>query len=186
MSIDDRERWTERHRHASGLSPRLSVLELPVTTAGHVALDVACGQGRHTAALADAGYAVVAMDIAMPALRHLQDRLRASVRSRVLAVAGDADAWPLAPCSFDLIVQVDFLDRRRFGDLRRALKPGGLLLVDTFLDQGRPNAEGPSRREFLLAPGELPRAFGDFDVVRYVETHGDTARATWLGRKRRS
>jgi tellurite methyltransferase len=100
-------------------------------------------------------------------------------------VAADADAWPFAPGSFDVIVNVDFLERRLFSDLRRALKPGGLLLIETFLDQGRPNAEGPSRIEFLLAAEELPRAFEDLESLRYEEIRGDTGRATWLGRKRK-
>jgi tellurite methyltransferase len=124
------------------------------------------------------------MDVSIVGLEHVRHRLDDRLAPRVLRVAADADAWPFRPDSFDVIVQIDFLERRLFSDLRSALKHGGLLLIETFLDQGRPNADGPSRTEFLLAPDELPRVFEDFETLRYEETRGETARATWLGRKR--
>jgi tellurite methyltransferase len=173
MSIEDRTRWEEKHRRASSLSARGSVLALPRPIhGGALALDLACGQGRHAAALLRAGYEVVAMDVA-----------RAAARGAIL-VQADADAWPFAKESFDLIVQVDFLERRLFPVLASSLKSGGLLLVDTFLDQGRPNAEGPSNPDFLLRRAELKAAFPAFDVERYEETTGQTARASMLARKR--
>lgn len=183
MSSEDRRRWEERHRERARLTPRESVLSLPrAARPGAVALDLACGQGRHTAALAAAGYRVVAMDIASTALAH--SRATAPHDNTVLYVQADVDAWPFAADAFDLVVQVDFLERKLFADLRRSVRRGGLLLIDTFLDQGRPNAEGPSRPEFLLKAGELRSAFDDFDVVRNDEVRGDTARAVFVGRRR--
>jgi SAM-dependent methyltransferase len=162
------------------LSARDSVLALPPPTrAGALALDLACGQGRHAAALVRAGYDVVALDVARAGLLHA----RAAVRG-VMLVQADADAWPFAKESFDLIVQVDFLERRLFPVLADSLKSGALLLIDTFLDQGRPNAEGPSNPQFLLRRAELKAAFPAFDVERYEETTGPTARASMLARKR--
>jgi SAM-dependent methyltransferase len=159
------------------------VLALPrADRAGAVALDLACGQGRHAAALHRAGYAVVAMDVSMRALRHAC--ANADTRGGILAVQADADAWPFAQGSFDLVVQVDFLDRRIFPLLGESLRRGGLLLIDTFLDRGHRNAEGPSRPEFLLSPSELPGAFPDFEILRYEETGDATSRAAFLGRKR--
>jgi tellurite methyltransferase len=180
MSIEDRTRWEEKHRRASSLSARGSVLALPRPIhGGALALDLACGQGRHAAALLRAGYEVVAMDVARAGLLHTG----AAARGAML-VQADADAWPFAKESFDLIVQVDFLERRLFPVLASSLKSGGLLLVDTFLDQGRPNAEGPSNPDFLLRRAELKVAFPAFDVERYEETTGQTARASMLARKR--
>jgi tellurite methyltransferase len=182
MSIQDRERWDERHRHVHTLSARASVTALPAaTTARSRALDLACGQGRHTLALRALGYSVVAMDVSRRALANLMQNV--SGDRQVLAVAADADAWPFAPSSFDLVVQVDFLDRRLFPVLPAALRPGGLLLVDTFLDCGRRNAEGPSSADFLLKPGELASAFRDLEPLRYEERTGDTARAVLLARR---
>ncbi len=181
MSSEDRIRWEEKHRRESALSPRASVLALPPPVREEaLALDFACGQGRHSAALARAGYRVVAMDVAMAALRRVH---AAFGGDRVFPVQGDADTWPFASGSFDLVVQVDFLDRRLFAALRSALRKDGLLFIDTFLDRGRPNAEGPANPDFLLRRGELPEAFDDFVIERYDETDGDSARATMLARK---
>lgn len=182
MSRQDRTRWEQRHEREMALAPRESVLSIPRTAPpGAVALDLACGQGRHSRCILEAGYLVVSTDISINALRVCRRTLGAGS----LVIQADIDDWPFAEASFDLIVQVDFLDRRLFPSLHACLRPGGLLLIDTFLDQGRRNDEGPSRPAFLLCPGELPRAFGDLSVVRYDEIRGATARAIFLGRKRR-
>lgn len=184
MSIEDKKRWDERHLHATSLSARSSVLGLPrATSPAALALDLACGQGRHAAALARLGYGVVAMDVSMQALGHARRGFPCAQHGPLLALQADTDHWPFAPGHFDLIVQVDFLERRLFPLLRETLRRGGLLLIDTFLDQGRANAEGPSRASFLLSPGELLREFGDFRVLRYDEVRGDSARASILARK---
>ncbi len=101
----------------------------------------------------------------------------------VVFVEADVDDWCFREAVFDLVVQVDFLDRRLFPRLRDCLRPGGLLLIDTFLDGGKPNAEGPSNTAFLLAPGEILAAFADFDILLYEEKRSATSRATLLARK---
>jgi tellurite methyltransferase len=180
MSIEDRTRWEEKHRRASSLSARASVLALPPPPrAGALALDLACGQGRHAAALLAAGYDVVAMDVARAGLLHTREAARGA-----MLVQADADAWPFAAESFDLVVQVDFLERRLFPVLATALKRGGRLLIDTFLDQGRPNEDGPSNPDFLLRRAELKEAFSHFDMESYEESAGPTARASMLARMR--
>jgi SAM-dependent methyltransferase len=182
MSNEDRERWEERHRRdMTTLAPRPSVAGLPVAAAGAVALDLACGQGRHVRVLRSLGYHVVAMDVARAAL--LRVREVSGGDAGIFPVEADADDWPFATDSFDAVVQVDFLERRLFDKLDAALRPGGLLLVDTFLDQGRPNAEGPGRTDFLLQPGELRARFAGYTVLRDDETRGETGRGVFLARK---
>lgn len=187
MSIDDRTRWDEKHRRASALTPRDSVLAIPrAQSPDALALDLACGQGRHALALAAAGYRVVAMDGSREGLRRTVEAGAASATGgpdRLLPLQADADAWPFADDCFDAIVQVDFLDRALFPWMARSLRRDGMLLIDTFLDQGRPNAEGPSRPDFLLAPGELARAFPGLRILRCDEVRGETARGMLLARK---
>lgn len=188
MSIEDRERWDARHRRATRLSPEASVLRLPAATRdGALALDLACGQGRHALALRELGYLVVAMDASREALRRLCEashREYADEPHHPVPVQADADDWPFADEAFDAIVQVDFLDRRLFAPLEASLKPGGWLLIDTFLDSGRPNAGGPSRAAFRLTPGELPRVFRHLRIVRYEELVAPVARASMLAQRR--
>ena len=50
-----------------------------------------------------------------------------------------------------------------------ALAPGGLLVYETFTRAQRELGYGPSRDDFLLAPGELPGLFPELEVVEYDE-----------------
>lgn len=182
MSIEDRTRWEQRHRSANALTARSAVVALPsAISTGSRALDLACGQGRHSSELVRKGYHVVAMDISHHALVHTRERAGGK---QILPVQADAEAWPFAAAAFDLIVQVDFLDRAAFPLLHDSLRPGGLLLLDTFLFRGRPNAEGPSTAAYLLSPNELPREFAAMEILHYEETDEETARASLLARKR--
>jgi tellurite methyltransferase len=184
MSIDDRRRWEHRHRDAASLKPRPSLHHLPPAVSREaLALDLACGQGRHGRSLAAEGYRVVACDVSRRALLHARAPCTDAESGLLFPVQADVDDWCFREGVFDLVVQVDFLDRRLFPRLRDCLRPGGLLLIDTFLDDGSPNAEGPSNTSFLLAPGELLVAFPGFDILLYEERRSATSRATLLARK---
>lgn len=132
---------------------------------GALALDVACGQGRHTMALLEAGYRVVAADIARTALEWLDRRLPEAARA--FLVEADLDTWPFADEAFDLIVMFDFLDRTLLRHIRSSVKPGGLLLIDTFLHDPSSDTSrsGPSNPDYLLRAGELDRLFANWTVL---------------------
>ena len=69
MTNEGRDTWEARHREAAPGRPEPSLLELmPLMPRGR-ALDVAAGAGRHTLALARAGFRVVAIDYAATAMR---------------------------------------------------------------------------------------------------------------------
>jgi hypothetical protein len=70
-------------------------------------------------------------------------------------------------------------------DLKAALKPGGLIIYETYTTAQLdiPGAH-PLQREFLLEPGELRSIFGDFTILEYRETTTDTkAVASLIARK---
>jgi tellurite methyltransferase len=132
-----------------------------------VALDVAAGRGRHAIALVLAGVRVVAVDFSIEAMRGLAATARAE-RLMLWPVVANLDSFRLKEESFDAIVNVNFLDRALFPDFRRALKPGGILIADTFLiDQA---AIGhPRDPRFLLARGELRALAGGLEIEEYRE-----------------
>ena len=140
---------------------------LPLLPAGGVALDVAAGRGRHSLALARAGHQVVAVDFAQSAMATLAEAARAEYLP-IWPVAGDFDNFALRDRSLDAIVNVNFLDRALFPKFQRALKPGGVLLVDTFLvDQAE--LGHPKDPRFLLRHYELRELVAGLELLRYRE-----------------
>ncbi|MFZ1401404.1 MAG: hypothetical protein WAS33_31150, partial [Candidatus Promineifilaceae bacterium] len=63
------------------------------------------------------------------------------------------------------ILNFRFLERAAFPAYRQALRPGGLLFFETFVHK-----EAGDTPSYLLEPGELHRAFADFEIVHSVET----------------
>lgn len=183
MSRTDRERWNTRYTTVEAcLAPPSPTLRwLPSAAGGSsIALDVACGIGRHSRALLDAGYRVVAADISHVALA-MARRLLGGAKMPAL-VQFDVEAWPFAEARFDVIVQIDFLDRDALVHLRRAVKPGGLLLIDTFAGEALLGRPGPRRTEWRLAHGELAARFADWEVLRIDDAPGQE-RAAILARR---
>ncbi len=181
MSREDRQRWEDKHRGASPGEPLASMAWLPVAASdGAIALDLACGHGRHLPPLCSAGYRVVAVDIALTALAEVARRHRAA---QVWPLQADLDDWPFAAAAFDLIVQCDFLDRRLFSQLRASLRGGGYLLVDTFCQSSAAQQTGPRNSAFRLAPGELEERFADWEIVEASADGHQAGRTAMLLRK---
>ena len=172
---DARRRWN--HRYAErGLHPfpdapaawLVEHRELVTSARGGRALDVACGDGRNSAYLARLGLEVDAVDISDVAI----DALAAAVAARRLPVTPirlDLECDPLPDGPYDVIVQINYLQRTLAAGLAERLRPGGLLLVETVT---RAHVEELGNRfdpRFLLEPGELRDAFAGLEVLRYEE-----------------
>lgn len=148
--------WLAENRSLAAASP------------GRRALDVACGAGRNALFLAGLGFEVDAVDVSDVAV----DRLRAAARARSLSIDArrlDLERHPLPRSGYDVIVQIDYLQRDLFGPLQRALAPGGILVAETVT---RAHVEQLGHRfdlRFVLEPGELLRAFPKLQVRRYEE-----------------
>jgi len=165
---EKRRDWETRQRTSGPpRAPEPSVIEWLELLPRGLALDVAAGTGRHSVALARAGFKVLAIDYAEAALRTLQSIARAEQLS-VWPLAADLADFPLPRVRFDAILNTNFLDRALVPRLIEALRPGGALLFDTFLiDQA---ATGhPRNPDFLLQHYELREMLSAMDLVRYRE-----------------
>lgn len=129
-------------------------------------LDVGCGTGSYTAALAERGWNVTGVDIS-------EDMLRLARERGVAAIRADATALPFEDGSFDAAVSV--LTNTDFDDLGavvreivRILRPGGPLVYlavhPCFI--GPHSVYDPDRGLPELHPGWYRR------VGRYVEAPG--------------
>jgi SAM-dependent methyltransferase len=119
------------------------------------ALDVACGSGRHALWLAGQGLQTTAVDRSAERVRALNDEAR---RRALPVVADEMDleggAVRLPPSTFDVVVVVHYLHRPLFPDLIRTLRPGGVLVYETFTRAQAARGK-PTNPAFLLEPGEL-------------------------------
>jgi SAM-dependent methyltransferase len=132
---------------------------------GRSALDVACGYGRHSRFFAQRGVQVTAVDRDAEALRASASVAGVSTECRDL----EADAWPYAPSSFDAVIVSNYLWRPTLAALLATIRPGGVLLYETFMD-GNERYGKPSRADFLLRSNELIELVRDtFRVIAYEE-----------------
>jgi SAM-dependent methyltransferase len=135
-------------------------------------VDLACGRGRNTLALAHAGLDCTGFDRNDAQLRELVVSA-AGAPGRVEAVRCDLESGheiPIRPASCGAILVFRFLFRPLAPAIERLLAPGGLLLYETFTREQPAHGWGPKSPEFLLEPGELARMFPGLDVIEYDET----------------
>jgi SAM-dependent methyltransferase len=126
------EKWDRKHRGRQAGAPEPFLMEMIDLLPRGVALDVAAGRGRNALALARAGLRVVAVDFSLEAMRTVAEGARIE-KLAVWPVAANLDDFHFRPDSFDAILNVNYLDRSLFPKMIRALRPGGVLLADTFL-----------------------------------------------------
>ena len=132
-------------------------------------LDLACGKGRHSLYLLDAGYEVTAADVETTSISAFKGREGLTILQADL----EKDGWPFAANSFSGLVVVNYLWRPLFANISAALAPGGVLLYDTFM-QGNEKYGRPSNPDFLLAPGELSESFGEgMEIIDFFEGYVD-------------
>lgn len=138
--------WREAIREAARLGP---------------ALDLACGRGRHALATAGLGVPCLALDRERDALAEL-GRRAAALPAPILEVCADVEAGhgiPVRPGSCGVVLVFCFLFRPLAPAIADCLRPGGLLLYETFTTRSRERGSGPRNLAFLLEPGELPGLF---------------------------
>ena len=128
------------------------------------ALDVACGRGRNALWLARQGFTTVAIDRDLDAVASLDARARHE-QLPLSAVTMDLEAGATIEANaFDVIVVVHYLHRALFPALLAALRPGGVLVYETFTAAQAARGR-PTNPAFLLDPGELPRLVAPLEIL---------------------
>jgi SAM-dependent methyltransferase len=131
-----------------------------------MALDLACGRGRHALWLAAQGFRVSAIDRDAEALGHLAEEARSRGLSAIVTAVGDLERGDrVVPAdTFDVIVAVHYLHRPLFPQLIDALRPGGVLVYETFTTAQAARGK-PTNPHFLLRPGELLQLIRPLSVL---------------------
>ena len=198
--------WNEKHRLAAEkrpAEPASIVCELMPLLPRGPALDIACGSGRHSMLLAARGQHVTAMDWSAVGLDLLETRARAAripvMRTRGFGERGgeaahahhggiallhaDLERAELPKQSYELILCIQYLQRSLFAKMAEALRPGGMLLFETFTEAQLEFAGGPRNPEHLLHVGELRNAFPKLQVLFYREIRAGQGIASLLAQK---
>ena len=154
--------WLVRHR--------------PLYATGR-ALDLACGRGRNALYLAREGFQVEAWDRDAETLKELSSAAASLRLSAITTRLVDLEQTPeIPPASFDLITVFYYLQRDLAPTIVRALKPGGILVYETFLIDNHERFNHPRRREFCLNHNELLSLFGELRVLAYREGAQDSGK----------
>ncbi|MFB6178857.1 MAG: class I SAM-dependent methyltransferase [Halorientalis sp.] len=163
---------------------------LEATPASHVALDVGCGNGRHTELLTDHADRVIGIDVSSGLLAEARERVAASgVSDRVVLLQSDAASLPIAPDVVGVTVYVATLHHlpsralriASLDELARVLSPGGRALVsawstahdrfdadegfDTTVDWTLPGGETVPRYYHIYDPEEFRADLAESDLT---------------------
>jgi len=182
MSHADRIRWEQRYAGAPPAAPLASTfIQAHAERLQGRILDIAAGTGRNALWLARRGATVHCIDIAGNGLRRALDEAKRESLA-VCAVQADLESFPLPSDHYDAVVNVRYLQRSLFPAMRRTVRPGGLILFETFLLDTR--AEGhPRNPDFSLRPGELAQAFCGFEFLHtYEGPNDDSDERTYVAR----
>ncbi len=179
MTDPTREKWDRIYSKTREQAvPAMAVVRenphlLPESGLG---LELACGLAANSFALAEAGFSMEAWDISPVAAEQVNQHA-ADTGASVSAVARDVIKQPPEQAHYDLVVVSHFLDRTIIPAIINCIKPGGLVLYQTFT-QTRVSEGGPSNMEFRLADNELLSLFDGFKVLVYREEglQGDTSK----------
>ncbi len=173
MSRTDQEKWDSRYREQGSedaYTPS-GLLESALARMhaergdlrGLTALDLACGGGRNSLRLAEAGFRVDAVDISAEGLTLAKQR--AAHRplagtdndpgARINWIQADLDTGPPVTGPYDLILMIRYLNLPLLTKAITLLTPGGVLVAELHMHPGNEPVSGPRNPDFLVPPGAL-------------------------------
>ena len=162
--IEDKERWNIRHVEKPMPHYVAPILEKYTELANvGTALDVACGIGRNTHYLADLGFTVDAIDLSDYALGQIRED------EKIIKHEVDLDFYDLEKQKYDLIININYLNRRLMAQMTDALNAKGTVIFETFIVAHDKPEKGSMNPDYLLNPNELLNAFKDLNIIYYEE-----------------
>ncbi|MCP4757224.1 MAG: methyltransferase domain-containing protein [Proteobacteria bacterium] len=162
----DQKKWDERYSKMElSTDPSDVVVEYSGLARRGRALDIAAGNGRNSFFLADRGFKVDAVDISEVALRKIREK-----NVIINTIHEDLDFYQLDVDTYDLIVNVNYLQRRLFPYIKDALTDRGILVFQTFLyDQTQGRNNGHNKKDHYLRKNELLHGFLSLKIIYFRE-----------------
>jgi tellurite methyltransferase len=174
MSADDRIRWETRYKKRdpnAAVGPRpFLVRHSNLLPKSGLALDYAMGLGGNSGFLLDRGLKVLGIDISYTAVLRAKSRYL-----QLMGVVCDLEQFHPPANKFDVVLIFYYLDRNSWDQLATSLKPGGVLMMETFLlANDLEKGQSGINPAYLLAPGELRSAFPGLNTLAYEEKFVET------------
>jgi SAM-dependent methyltransferase len=162
--LEDKQRWNEKYKENNMPNTVSPIIQKYISTAKiGQAIDIACGNGRNTHFLADLGFVVDAVDISDYALSKVRNS------ATIQKTETDLDKYNLTPNKYDLIVNINYLNRRLVSQMKDALKSGGVVIFETFMIAHGEFQLPTTNLDYLLRKNELLHSFIGLDVIYYEE-----------------
>jgi SAM-dependent methyltransferase len=177
--MSEYEQWESRYatdEYVFGTEPNdFLAAAKPLLPAKGRALAVADGEARNGVWLARQGLTVLSLDFS-PSAQEKGRQLARACNVNVSFERADVHTWPYPEAAFDVVVEIftqfsSPAERAlKWAGMRRALKPGGLLILQGYTPkQLQYGTGGPRQVENLYTREMLERAFAGFRDVRIVE-----------------
>ncbi|MBA2251446.1 MAG: dihydroneopterin aldolase [Nitrospirales bacterium] len=141
-------------------------------------LDVAAGRGRNALYLAELGFSIDAVDRDEQALQELADCAKERGLTQLSVHPIDLESEPGVASTlhseqyndrYDGVLVFFYLYRPLFPSIIQALKPGGVLVYETFLIDNHDHYQHPRKKEYCLEHNELLRLTQGLRVLHYEE-----------------
>ncbi len=169
----DKERWDKKYdteKFIFGEQPVPFLTQNIHLLPKGKALDIAMGEGRNGVYLATQGFEVVGLDISPKGLakaHKLAEQNNVKIETRVV----DLENHQLEKNAYDVILLMYYMQRDLWPQIREALKPGGMAIIETYnMDHLKHARFNP---KWLLKDNELLGAFKDMKIIRYQAYEDD-------------
>ena len=132
-------------------------------------LDVAMGRGRNAVYLAKLGFQVEGVDISKESVDEALIQAREEgvhIEARVVDLE---KGFRIEPEAYDVLVCFNYLQRSLIPNIKAGIKPGGMVVYETFIIDQAELFGKPMNQYFLLKHNELLELFRDFRCLRYRE-----------------
>jgi SAM-dependent methyltransferase len=166
------ERWNRiltAEKPTFNTNPNEFLVEMAKGRKPGTALDVGMGQGRNAIWLAQQGWDVTGFDPAEKAVAAAQEtakKLGVPLKTEIKGM----ENFDWGERRWDLILLSYIGGRQMMDTIQRALKPGGILVIEAF---HRDATKGHSiGRGVVFETGDLPKLYPQLRVVRYEEPMG--------------
>ena len=155
--------------HRFGLGPSRWLVRNFERLPRGLTLDVAMGRGRNAIFLATRGFDVDGVDLDPGAVAEARCEAR-KLNAPIRAIVGNLEdgTYIVPEEEYDVIVVFNYLHRPLFPDLREGVRPGGVIIYETFTED-QPTWGRPTNPDYLLRTGELKERFADWDILAYRE-----------------